>query len=124
MTKEKIEHKRQLEIRTVNKMIEIYCHKKHHTKGHNLCKECQDLANYATSRTLHCPFMETKSFCSQCKVHCYAPIYKTKIKEVMKFSGPYMMLYHPILAIKHLYYTLKAIKKQKKEKKLAAKKFN
>ena len=30
-----------------------------------------------------------------------------KIKEVMKFSGPRMLIYHPVIAIRHLIENLK-----------------
>ena len=45
--------------------------------------------------------METKTFCSKCKVHCYKPDMQKKIKEVMRFSGPRMLFYHPVLALRH-----------------------
>ncbi|EIC95548.1 nitrous oxide-stimulated promoter domain protein [Lachnoanaerobaculum saburreum F0468] len=33
---------------------------------------------------------------------------RIKIKEVMKFSGPRIMLYHPIMCIKHVLTSLSA----------------
>ena len=67
-----------------------------------------------TLRTNKCPFMETKTFCSACKVHCYAPEKKEKIKEVMRFSGPRMLWHHPVLAVKHAYITIKNVRSKKK----------
>ena len=52
------------------------------------------------------PFMETKTFCSQCKVHCYKKDKREQIRKVMRFSGPRMLVYHPIMAIRHLYYQI------------------
>ena len=40
------------------------------------------------------PFMETKTFCSGCKVHCYQKEYRSQVKKVMRFSGKYMLFYH------------------------------
>lgn len=85
--------KREKEKKMVSEMIALYCRKKHHTKG-GLCSECTELKSYAESRSDHCPFMETKTFCSNCRVHCYKPQMREKIREVMRFSGPRMMLYH------------------------------
>ena len=51
-------------------------------------------------------FMETKTFCSQCKVHCYKTKQREQIRKVMRFSGPRMLFYHPIMAIRHLYYQI------------------
>ena len=100
MNSKKAEKKRHDELQAVTRMIEIYCRGKH---GHNtaLCKDCQKLMDYALSRIEHCPFMESKSFCSNCKVHCYSPDMRIKIKEVMRYSGPRIMFYHPIMCIKH-----------------------
>ena len=76
----KIEEKRQREISIVSKMIEVYCKKKHGTKD-GLCPECQQLLDYATLRSNHCPFMETKTFCANCRVHCYKPEMRERIKK-------------------------------------------
>ncbi|WML38486.1 nitrous oxide-stimulated promoter family protein [Neobacillus sp. OS1-2] len=90
----------QKEKEIVRQMIVLYCRKNHH---HNvLCKECLDLKNYALLRLSFCRFGEEKTACSNCKVHCYKPKYRQKMKAVMRYSGPWMMLYHPIYSVKHL----------------------
>ena len=101
MKNKTVEEKRQQEKELVSQMISLYCNKKHHTKD-GLCKECEALDRYARDRSDHCPFMETKTFCSNCKVHCYRKDMREKIKEVMRFSGPRMIFHHPVIAIKHL----------------------
>lgn len=93
--------KREREKKVVSLMIRLYCKKKHRTKN-GLCEECGKLEEYARLRSDKCPFMETKTFCSNCKVHCYKPEMREKIREVMRFSGPRMVLYHPVLAIRHV----------------------
>ncbi len=67
-----------------------------------LCIECRELLDYARQRSEKCPFMEEKSFCSNCKVHCYRPEKREAIRKVMRFSGPRMLFYHPLLAVWHL----------------------
>ena len=89
------------EKQIVTAMIKVYCHKKHQHKN-SLCVECEDLNNYALKRLSYCRHGESKGFCSNCQTHCYAPQYKEKIKQVMRFSGPWMLLYYPIIAIRHL----------------------
>jgi hypothetical protein len=96
-----IQSKREREKKTVSLMIELYC-KKNHGKNGCLCPECTALNEYARLRSDKCPFMETKTFCSNCKVHCYKPEMREKIREVMRFSGPRMIFHHPIMAIRHL----------------------
>lgn len=91
----------QKEKDTVTEMIRLYCIKKHHNQQ-ELCKDCQDLQDYALKRLSLCQFGESKTACSNCSVHCYKPEYRQKIKAVMRFSGPRMLLYHPVYAVKHL----------------------
>ena len=67
-------------------MIGIYCRGVHGTKRGELCEACRQLQAYADLRTEKCPFMETKTFCSACKVHCYSKEMQEKICEVMKYA--------------------------------------
>lgn len=93
--------KREREKTTVSEMIALYC-KKHHKIKDGLCPACAELNEYARLRSDKCPFMETKTFCSNCKVHCYKPEMREKIREVMRFSGPRMIFTHPVMAIRHV----------------------
>lgn len=96
----------QQEKATVSTMIYLYCHKQHHVPNNHLCDECNDLLKYAMQRLTFCRFGEDKTTCERCPKHCYRKDYKQKIKQVMRFSGPRMMIYHPIMALKHLYKNL------------------
>lgn len=93
--------KREREKQLVFQMIALYCRKKHRMRG-KLCEECAALEAYARTRSDLCPFMDTKTFCSNCKVHCYKPEMRDKIRKVMRFSGPRMIFHHPIVAIHHV----------------------
>ena len=95
----KLKHEKQV----VRDMISLYCRKVHGSR--ELCDECRELADYADERTELCPFMEEKSFCSQCKIHCYKPQMRERIREVMRFAGPRIIFHHPIAALRHLYYS-------------------
>jgi len=85
----------------VSKMIDLYCRKKH--PNHELCAECLDLKKYAIKRLSLCRFGEEKTACSNCSTHCYKPEFRQKIKAVMRYSGPWMVLYHPLYSIKHIF---------------------
>ncbi len=98
--------KREREKRMVSQMIALYCRKKHHTRG-GPCAQCAALDAYARMRSDLCPFMETKTFCSNCRVHCYRPDMRARIREVMRFCGPRMILHHPVAAIRHVVETRK-----------------
>lgn len=103
--------KREREKRMVTEMIHLYCKMQHGIKGSSLCSDCEELNTYAQQRSDKCPFMETKTFCSNCKVHCYKPVMREKIRAVMRFSGPRMLLYHPVWAIRHVVETKSEKKK-------------
>lgn len=105
-----VKAKREREKETVSLMIAIYCRKKH--GGKELCAGCAALDAYARARSEQCPFMESKTFCSNCKVHCYKKDMREKIREVMRFSGPRMIFRHPIMAIRH------GMEKKKEKKRL------
>lgn len=92
------------EKKIVSLMIRLYCKKK---EGHReLCESCRALEAYALARLERCPFGEKKTACQSCEVHCYNPKMRAKIKEVMRFSGPRMILMAPGEALRHLLATL------------------
>ena len=97
--KRNIADKREREKRLVSQMIALYCKKLHHTGKTGLCSECKALSDY--------PFMETKTFCSNCKVHCYKPEMRERIRKVMRFSGPRRIFSHPVVAMRHVIETKK-----------------
>lgn len=110
-----IEKKRRREKETVGSMIEIYCHGVHRTKRGTLCDACGKLRDYADLRTEKCPFMETKTFCSACKVHCYSKEMQNEIRQVMRYAGPRMLFVHPVLALRHVKVTLENKRKARRE---------
>ncbi|MGE5653932.1 MAG: nitrous oxide-stimulated promoter family protein [Bacillota bacterium] len=87
------------ERRTVSLMIGIYCRGHHQPNG--LCPECGELATYAEQRLARCRFGAQKPTCLLCQVHCYTPAMRARIRDVMRYSGPRMLLHHPVLTIGH-----------------------
>ena len=81
-------------------MIELYC--KHHLKLKEVNEEYRLLGEYAWKRLDYCRFGEKKSACKKCPIHCYAPQMREKIRAVMRWAGPRMLIYHPIAAIRHM----------------------
>lgn len=120
--------KREREAQMVSQMIALWC-RGHHGGGHGgtrvasddeptrvklglrtitLCPECAELQKYAVARIEHCPHMGTKTFCSACPSHCYRSAMRKKIREVMRWSGPRMICYRPITAVRHAMVTVQA----------------
>lgn len=105
-------------------MIKKYCkgnHKKErkdeNIKRNDLCSCCKELQDYAAFRLEKCPFKKNKGFCSYCKIHCYKPNYQAEMKKVMRYSGPRMLLSHPIFAMSHVTAMIKHKKELKKQNK-------
>lgn len=103
------------EKKLIPKMIKIYCRGNHGTKGENICEECKKLTEYALFRLEKCPFKVNKQFCSFCKVHCYKPDMREKIKDVMKWAGPRVIFTHPVFAFKHVFQMIAYKRKLKKD---------
>lgn len=111
--KDAIEIKRERERKIVEEMILLYCKGNHREQAP--CQACQELIAYARERTTKCPFIETKTFCSNCRVHCYDTKHRAQIQEVMRYSGPRMLLHHPLLAFSHVLETKKEKQRLKRE---------
>ena len=105
--------KREREKAMVGRMIALFCREKHGARG-ELCPDCAALYDYAKIRSDRCPFMETKTFCANCRVHCYKPEMRAKIRAVMRYAGPRMVFTDPIPALRHL---IEAIKEKRRLKK-------
>lgn len=71
--------------------------------GKGLCGDCRELLEYSLARLEHCKFGNAKTKCHKCPVHCYRPDMREKIRIVMRFSGPRMLLYHPLEALRYLF---------------------
>ena len=109
LDKTTLEKKRQHEQAILSDMIDIYCSGHGHKQP---CKDCLELKAYALKRTKLCPHMATKSYCSVCDTHCYAPDQQEAIRQVMRYSGRKYFLRHPIQTIAHGWATLQARRQQ------------
>lgn len=98
------------EKRTVAAMIHMYCAGHH---GVGLCADCAALRDYAARRIEHCVFGPDKPVCSRCPVHCYRPGMRDRIRQVMRYAGPRMLLRHPAMALGHLLHKLRAVSRRR-----------
>lgn len=89
--------RRAFEKKIVCEMIDLYDRK------HPEWTEGEALKAYASMRVDRCPMMETKTFCSACKIHCYQREKREQIRMVMRYSGPRMLLHHPLMTLHHLW---------------------
>lgn len=88
------------EKHTVGLMVRLYCRR--FEGNRTLCPDCRELLAYAEARLDACRFGDGKPTCRKCPIHCYRPDMREKMRVVMRWAGPRMMLYHPVEAVRHL----------------------
>lgn len=88
------------EKKTVEMIIKLYCKNSHSSKD-KLCAECAELLGYALKRVENCRFGEKKPVCGKCKIHCYKPEMRQKIKTAMRTTGYKLVIAHPIVTLQH-----------------------
>lgn len=106
----KVARRREREKRTISNMVAIYCAGNHDAPartetsfaGEALCPACKAIDDYCVLRTERCRSMAHKTSCEECGNHCYAPAEREQIRAIMRYTGPRMILHHPVAAIRHL----------------------
>jgi len=88
------------ELKTIEVMVRMYC-AEHHGSA-SLCADCTELFDYAQRRLQRCVFGDAKPNCAKCVVHCYKKEMRERIRVVMRWAGPRMLLRHPILGVRHM----------------------
>ncbi len=90
--------------KTIEVMMRMYCSGNAHRRAPHasLCPECKSLLAYAIRRLERCVFGDRKPNCDACTVHCYRADMRDRIRAVMRWAGPRLMLRHPILALRHM----------------------
>ena len=90
------------EQQTVSAMIRLYCQHHHQDPHCRHCRHCRQLRDFAHQRLRRCRYGHGhKPTCANCNIHCYAPAMRKQIQQVMKWSGPRMLLRHPWLTLRH-----------------------
>ena len=106
---ERLDDKKAKELKVLADFISIFCRENHQAEDKDnfpikddrlrqalgdkelvLCQDCTKLLKHGTAKLLLCPY-DPKPMCKKCETHCYAPGYREKIRQVMKFSGWYLM---------------------------------
>ena len=80
-------------------MIRLYCRKRLGLQ--TVPPEYEELLRYAHRRLSCCKFGNAKPACRKCPIHCYAPKHRERIREVMRWCGPRMLFYHPLITLRH-----------------------
>ena len=97
--------RREYEQKVVGIMVGMYCRGNHGSDAvasDGLCDDCASLLAYAQRHAARCRYGDGKTFCANCPTPCYAPKMRERIREVMRYAGPRMMFFHPVIAVRHL----------------------
>ncbi|MFC1506065.1 nitrous oxide-stimulated promoter family protein [Thermoproteota archaeon] len=108
------------DVKILIQLIDIFCDNKHksqpknqwdpknnpylnyESKGPKLCQECSDLLDYSINQREKCP-LDPKPLCKRCKTHCYSSDYRLKRKEVMRYSGMYLLSHGRVDLLFHFF---------------------
>jgi hypothetical protein len=119
LKKGKTSEKEKDDIQTLMKFVGIFCRENHsgekppfsfkildikdiEKKEIPLCPDCTRLLTYGLTMRMKCPH-DPKPMCKKCETQCYHGDYKEKIREVMKFSGLYMIKHGRIDMVYHYF---------------------
>ncbi len=106
---DRLDSKKDKDIRVLVDFITIFCRENHPAPAKDifpikdnrlrgilsdkdpvLCPDCQKLLSHGIAKLLLCPY-DPKPMCKKCETHCFAPGYRETIREVMRFSGMYLI---------------------------------
>jgi len=106
---QRLDRKKAKDIRILSQFVSVFCREKHQAEekqpfsikdervgdilaGKNpvLCDDCRRLLSHGIVKLLLCPY-DPKPMCKKCATHCYAPGYREKVREVMRFSGIHLV---------------------------------
>ncbi len=96
------------EYKTIIAMTRLYC-RDHHDSQQDVCSDCDEFLRFAHKRLQRCPYGEDKPTCQSCPIHCYGRRMREHAKTIMRYSGPRMLLRHPVMAIRHLLHDRKPL---------------
>lgn len=119
---DRLNHKKEKDLRMLSSFVAIYCRENHPADEKStypikderllgvlgngelhLCTGCQKLLSHGMAKLLLCS-QDPKPMCKNCKIQCYAPVYREQIRKVMKFSGLYLVKHGRLDLIMHYFF--------------------
>ena len=116
---ERLDNKKVKGLEVLSDFIAIYCRENHRGRTKDifpvkddrllnslgnkelvLCEDCCRLLNHGMAKLILCPY-DPKPKCKKCQTQCYAPGYREKIREVMRFSALYLIKHGRMHLILH-----------------------
>ena len=119
---ERLDNKKKNDLKVLSEFVAIFCRENHDVevkevfpikderlrqtlgdKSLELCRDCSKLLNHGLAKLLLCPY-DPKPMCKKCETHCYAPGYRERIRQVMKFSGLYLVKHGRVDLLVHYFF--------------------
>lgn len=119
---ERLDGKKSKDMRVLGDFISIFCRENHQGEAKDtfpikdgrvrsslgdkdliLCSDCQKLLNHGIVKLLLCPY-DPKPMCKKCETHCYALGYRERVREVMRFSGLYLVKHGRLDLMMHYFF--------------------
>lgn len=66
-----------------------------------LCPQCAEVVEYAMARTKRCP-NNHEGNCADCEIHCFNGSMRERVKQMMAYAAPRMLVRHPIMTVRYL----------------------
>ena len=117
-----LDGKKVKDVRVLSSFVFIFCRENHraeakdtftvkdvrlrrHLDGRDLalCRDCRRLLSHGIAKLLLCPY-DPKPMCKKCETQCYAPGYRQRVREVMKFSGLYLVKHGRLDLLVHYFF--------------------
>jgi hypothetical protein len=119
---DRLDAKKGKDLRILGDFVSIYCRENHQAETKSvfstrdervlaalgdrdwpLCSDCTKLLHHGMAKLLLCPY-DPKPMCKKCPTHCYAPGYRERIREVMRFSGLYLVKHGRLDMMVHYFF--------------------
>jgi hypothetical protein len=119
---DRLNRKKEKDIIVLAGFVSIFCREKHPennrstftlpdsrlevilgSKDIRLCPDCRKLLSHGIAKLLQCTY-DPKPMCKKCPTRCYAPGYRERIREVMRFSGLYLVKHGRLDLIWHYFF--------------------
>ena len=119
---DKLDPKKEKDIVVLANFVQIFCRENHGDEAKKtfsikderlteilgekkieLCDDCSKLLSHGIAKLMLCPY-DPKPSCKKCETHCYAPGYREKVREVMRFSGMYSIKHGRVDLIKRYWF--------------------
>ena len=104
-----LDRKKAKDIKILSQFVSVFCREKHRAEEKRLfsikdeqvrgvldgktpvlCDDCRRLLSHGIVKLLLCPY-DPKPMCKKCPTHCYAPGYRERVREIMRFSGIHLV---------------------------------